>query len=216
MDDPSGGGRIRAAAARNAASRAVTPSRCASMPRIRRASSDRKRASSPICPYRKMRASRPGSRRERKYRRFTIRCSPRSSYTARTAPMHWRSSIRRSRTTRVWGVETNLAYLAEAARLDEFRSGRTTTATLENSRLPSALDRSLDARRAIEPAGLAGTARLLACRRSAIGADGRPLASPGQSHRRQSRNARPCSNARLTGPTLAFRYRCHDRARRRA
>ena len=107
------------------------------------------------------------------------------SSRAATATKRLRSSARRSTHRRLGHRNQSRLSLARSPPRRFSQSGKATTASLERARLSARARRGHRARHAIEPAGLAGTHRLLGCRRSAVRADGRSLASPRQPHRRQ-------------------------------
>ena len=113
-----------------------------------------------------------GSRPAPKCPPSTIRCSPRSSFMANDRADAVAMARRRARANaRSAGVETNLAYLArDRGARQNSAPALSTTATLKNFTFKPRSDRGARARRAIELAGLAGPARLLGCRRSAVAA----------------------------------------------
>ncbi len=76
------------------------------------------------------------------------------------------------RASTVWGVETNLAYLAAIAALPAFAKGEALTETLKDFAFTPRSHRGAGAGRAIEPAGLAGPPGILGRRRAAERADG--------------------------------------------
>ena len=149
-----------------------------------------------MSPGPRTRASRPGSRAARRSRRSTIRCSPRSSSTARRATRRSRKLQAALDATEIGGLETNLDYLRQLSPPRRARARRDADAHAADFRLPGRHHRGAGARHADHDPGLARPRRLLGGRRAAVGADGSAVVPARQPARRQRRGrCRPRDHA---------------------